>query len=167
MGSTIHRAAVIGSGTMGGAIAALLANIGIPVDLLDIAPRELTPDEKENRYSLTDRVVRNRIVQKGWDAVLKSRPAALQSEERASLVRLGNLEDDWDCLAEADWIIEVIVEQLDIKQTLMARIEETRKPSAIITTNTSGIPIHAIAKAAAMDFASTSSAHISSTLRAI
>ena len=145
MSYQIRRAAVIGSGTMGGAIAAHLANVGIPVDLLDIVPRELTPEEQANGLTLDDLVVRNRIVQKGWDAILKSRPAALYSKEKAALVRLGNLDDHFDWLAEADWIAEAIVENLKIKQGLMERLEAIRKPTAIIATNTSGIPVQDIA----------------------
>src|SRR5262245_57425948 len=119
----IRRVAVIGSGTMGGAIAAHLANNGVPVDLLDIAPHELTPEEQAKGLSLQDPQVRNRIVNKGWAAQLSARPAALVSQDKAGLVRLGNTEDDFDRLCDADWIIEVVVERLDIKQPLMARIE--------------------------------------------
>jgi 3-hydroxyacyl-CoA dehydrogenase len=142
----IRRAAVIGAGTMGGAIAAHLANVGIPVDLLDIIPRELTPEEEAKGLTLDDPVVRNRIVAGGWEAVLNARPAALYTRENADLVRLGNLEDDFDRVAQADWVIEAIVENLKIKQGLMARLEEVRKPTAIIATNTSGIPIRDIAE---------------------
>src|SRR5688572_20538776 len=131
----IRRAAVIGSGTMGGAIAAHLANNGVPVDLLDIVPRDLTPEEQAKGLTLQDAQVRNRIVNKGWDAQLKARPAALVSQEKARLVRLGNLEDDFDRLCEADWVVEVIVERLDIKQQLMERLEKVRRPHTIITTN--------------------------------
>lgn len=148
----IRRAAVIGSGTMGGAIAAHLANNGVPVDLLDIVPRDLTPEEQAKGLTLESPQVRNRIVNKGWDAQLKARPAALVSQEKARLVRLGNLEDDFDRLCEADWIVEVIVERLDIKQQLMERLEKVRRPHAIITTNTSGIPIHDIAEGRSLEF---------------
>ncbi len=145
MAYPIRRAAVIGSGTMGGAIAALLANAGVPVDLLDITPDTLTPDEQARGLSLTDAEVRNRIVQRGWEAVLRSRPPALADPDRASLVRPGNLEDDFDRLREADWILEAVVERLDIKQGLMARLDAVRGPQTIVSTNTSGIPIRAIA----------------------
>lgn len=148
----IRRAAVIGSGTMGGAIAAHLANVGVPVDLLDIAPRELTPDEQAKGLTLQDRAVHDRIVRKGWEAVVKAKPAALVTQDKAALVRLGNLEDDFERLCEADWIIEVIVERLDIKQSLMARIEAVRRPHTIVTTNTSGIPIHDIAEGRSLEF---------------
>lgn len=145
MSYQIRRAAVIGSGTMGGGIAAHLANVGIPVDLLDIAPNALTPEEEAAGLSLEHPKVRNRIVQQGWDRVVGSSPAALMSRERASLVRLGNTADHLDRLKEADYIIEVVIERLDIKRALMAQIDELRKPEAIVATNTSGIPIKDIA----------------------
>ena len=130
----IRRVVVIGSGTMGGGIAAHVANAGIPVTLLDIVPRDLAA-AKGNR---------NAIVQGGWTRVLKSKPAALMRKGNADFVTLGNLEDDFDAVAKADWIVEVIVERLDIKQQLMTRIDEVRREDAIVTTNTSGIPIAAI-----------------------
>ncbi len=145
MAYEIRRAAVIGAGTMGGGIAAHLANVGIPVDLLDIAPRELTPEEEARGLTLESPEVRNRIVSAGWKRVLEARPAALYSEDKASLVRLGNLEDNFDWLAEADYIVEVIIENLKIKRDLMARLDKVRKPGAIVATNTSGLPIHEIA----------------------
>ena len=149
---TIRRAAVIGSGTMGGAIAAHLANVGIPVDLLDIAPRELTPEEEARGLTLEDAEVRNRIVRSGWEATLKARPAALYDARNAERVRLGNLEDDFERLAEADWIIEAIVERLPVKQDLMMRIEQVRKPDAIVSTNTSGLSVAAIAEKCGDEF---------------
>jgi 3-hydroxyacyl-CoA dehydrogenase len=141
----IRRAAVIGAGTMGSALAAHLANVGIPVDLFDIVPRELTPEEQAKGLTLQDPVVRNRIVRESWERTLKARPAALYSQAVVPLVRLCNLEDDFDRLAEADWICEAIVERLDIKQDLMARLEKVRKSTAIIATNTSGLLIREIA----------------------
>ena len=132
----IHNAVVIGAGTMGAALAAHLANAGVPVTLLDIVPRDAPAGNK---------AARDKIVTEGWDRCLKARPANLMSSDLASLVKLGNLEDDFDACARADWIIEAIVEQIDIKQRLMARIDAVRKPDAIVTTNTSGIPIKAIA----------------------
>ncbi len=148
----VRRAAVIGSGTMGGGIAALLANVGVPVDLLDIAPNELTPDEQAKGLALTDPAVRNRIVRKGWESVVKAKPAALASQDNAALVRLGNLEDNLDWLKDADWIVEVVVEQLPIKQALMKRLEAVRQPGAIVATNTSGLPIHQVCEGLGEDF---------------
>jgi 3-hydroxyacyl-CoA dehydrogenase len=133
----IHKAVVIGSGTMGAAIAAHLANAGVPVTLLDLVSKEAPPDDKE---------ARNKIVKEGWERCLKAKPANLMSADLMTFVKLGNLEDDFGYVAEADWICEAIVENLKIKQQLMARIDEVRKPMGIVTTNTSGIPVAAIAE---------------------
>lgn len=152
MRKTINRVAVIGAGTMGAAIAAHVANAGIDVYLLDITPTELTPDEETKGLTLEHPAVRNRIVNQGWERCLKARPANLFTQEVARRVSLGNLEDNPDWLSEADWIVEAIVERLDIKQRLMARIDELRKPGSIISTNTSGIPIQAIAEGRSDDF---------------
>ena len=148
----IRRAVVIGSGTMGGGLAAHLANVGIPVTLLDIVPGELTPQEKAGGLSLDHSQVRNRIVNAGIQRIIKGRPAALYSQEAAHLISTGNLEDDFDVVAEADWILEVIVEHLDTKRALMERIEATRKPGSIVTSNTSGLPIKDIAEGRSDDF---------------
>lgn len=137
----IHKAVVIGSGTMGAAIAAHLANAGVPVTLLDIVPEGAT--EKAARY---------KIVNEGWDRCLKAKPANLMSAELKTFVKLGNLEDDFSVIAEADWVCEAIVENLKIKQALMARIDEIRKPNAIVSTNTSGIPVYAIAEGRSKEF---------------
>ncbi|RLC75868.1 MAG: 3-hydroxyacyl-CoA dehydrogenase/enoyl-CoA hydratase family protein [Chloroflexi bacterium] len=148
----INRVAVIGAGTMGAAIAAHLANAGIPAYLLDIVPRELTAKEEKKGLKLDDPAVRNRIVNEGWQRCVKARPANLFAKDIAERVTLGNLEDNFDWLGEVDWIIEVIVERLDIKQQLMARLEEIRKPNCIVTTNTSGIPIKDIAAGRSDEF---------------
>lgn len=134
----INKAVVIGSGTMGAAIAAHLANIGVPVTLLDIVVKD-SPDK-------------NKIVKEGWERCIKAKPANLMADELKSLVTLGNLEDDFNAVAEADWVLEAIVENLKIKQDLMARIDAVRKPTAIISTNTSGIPVHAIADGRSKEF---------------
>ncbi len=139
----IHKAVVIGAGTMGASIAAHLANVGVPVTLLDIVPKDAPADDK---------VARNKIVNAGWDACLKAKPANLMSPELKTFVKLGNLEDDFGVIAEADWICEAIVENLKIKQDLMARIDEIRKPTAIISTNTSGIPVASIAEGLSKEF---------------
>ena len=125
---------------MGAAIAAHLANIGIPVVLLDIPTPNLIGDEKD------DPAARNRLVNGLYERMVKARPANLANAERAGLITVGNTEDDFDLVADADWVIEVIIERLDLKQALMARLEETCKPGTIVTTNTSGIPIHQIAE---------------------
>ncbi|SMC92951.1 3-hydroxyacyl-CoA dehydrogenase [Desulfocicer vacuolatum DSM 3385] len=146
MTKKIRQAAVIGSGIMGGGIAALLASSGVKVLLLDIVPFDLTDDEKK------DPTQRNRIVKAGLDAVVKSRPALLMSPGDAARIEIGNLEDDFDKLATCDWICEVVVENLKIKQQLFARIETIRKPDAIITTNTSGIPLKEISRELGPEF---------------
>ncbi|MGZ9235991.1 MAG: 3-hydroxyacyl-CoA dehydrogenase NAD-binding domain-containing protein, partial [Anaerolineales bacterium] len=120
----IHKAVVIGSGTMGAAIAAHLANTGVPVTLLDILPQDAPAGDKDSR---------NKIVNEGWDRCLKAKPANLMSDDLKTFVRLGNLEDDFGAVAEADWVCEAIVENLKIKQGLMARIDEVRKPTGIVT----------------------------------
>ena len=149
---SINKAVVIGSGTMGAAIAAHLANTGIKVALLDIVPSELTNAEKEQGLSLKDGAVRNRIVNQGFQAALKSKPASFYSKAPANLVRLGNLEDDFELIAEADWVIEVIIENLKIKQDLMKRIDQIRPEYTIISTNTSGIPVTSIAAGRSQGF---------------
>ena len=131
----IRKAAVIGSGIMGGGIAALLAGSGVKVLLLDIVPFDLTDEEKQ------DPIARNRIVKTGLDAALASAPSLFFTKKDAGLISIGNLEDDFDRLAECDWIIEVVVENLGIKRDLFKRIESIKKADAIVTTNTSGIPL--------------------------
>ncbi len=142
----IHRAVVIGSGTMGAAIAAHLANAGVPVTLLDIVPNKLTADEEKKGLTLTDPAVRDRIVREGLDRAIKSRPASFFTPDHAVLVSIGNLEDDLAVVANADWVIEVVVENLEIKRRLMERIEVLRSPHTIVSTNTSGIPVGSIAE---------------------
>jgi len=141
-----HRCVVLGAGTMGAAIAAHLANAGIPVTLLDIVPNKLLPEEEQKGLTLQDKVVRNRIVQQGLDRAIKSRPASFFTSETPALVSIGNLEDDLDVIKGADWVIEVIIENLKIKRDLMTRIDAIRTPNTIITTNTSGIPVGSIAE---------------------
>lgn len=140
----VKKAVVIGSGTMGAAIAAHLANIRIPVTLLDIVPSELTAKEEKKGLTLEDKQVRNRIVQGGLDRVLKSKPASFFTPAHAALVSIGNLEDDFAAIADADWVIEAIIENLEIKQTLMERIDKVRGKQTIVSTNTSGIPVASI-----------------------
>ncbi|HVF26530.1 MAG TPA: 3-hydroxyacyl-CoA dehydrogenase family protein, partial [Anaerolineales bacterium] len=141
MNYKIYKAVVIGSGTMGAAIAAHLANAGIPVTLLDIVAE-----------GTTDKATRNKIVNEGWDRCLKARPANLMSAELKTLIKLGNLEDDFGAVTEADWIVEAIVENLRIKRGLMARIDGVRKSTAIVSTNTSGIPVRDIAEGRSEEF---------------
>ena len=141
MAHLINRVVVVGSGTMGGALAAHFANAGIAVHLLDIVPNKLTPDEEKKGLTLQHPAVRNRIINAGMDALKKARPAALFTPQTIERITPGNLEDDFACVRDADWVLEVIVENLAIKRQLMERIDAIRKPDSIITTNTSGIPI--------------------------
>ncbi len=138
MGYQIKKAAVIGSGTMGGGIAALLAGVGIETLLLDIPPPDSAPADGPR--------ARNAVVAGNLKALRKMRPAQLYSSVDLANIQIGNIEDDLQRVGDADWVIEVIVEQLDIKRALMARLVEHVKPDAIVTTNTSGIPISSIAE---------------------
>ncbi len=142
--ATIRKAAVIGSGTMGSGIAALLAGVGVPVVLLDLVSPDSQPGDPPER--------RNALVLGNLDAMKKNRPALLFHHADADLITPGNLDDDLECLRDADWIIEVIVERLDVKQQLMARLEDVCKPGAIVSTNTSGLSINAIAEGRSDDF---------------
>jgi 3-hydroxyacyl-CoA dehydrogenase len=145
MKNKIFQAVVIGSGTMGAAVAAHLANGGVKVTLLDIVPTKLVPEEEQKGLTLQDRAVRNRIVQQGLDRAIKSRPASFFTPETPALISVGNLEDDLEVIKSADWVIEAIIENLKIKRDLMTRIDAIRPASTIISTNTSGIPITSIA----------------------
>lgn len=142
----INKVAIVGAGTMGGGIAAHLANIGIKSVLLDILTPGLSDAERNDPYS------RNRLVQGLFDQMVKARPANLARKDRAALISIGNSEDDFELIADCDWIIEVIIERLEPKQELMARIEAVRKPGSIVSSNTSGIPIKDIADGRSHDF---------------
>lgn len=148
----IEKAAVLGAGTMGAQIAAHLANAGIPVLLLDIAPRELLPEEQARSLSLQSKEVRDRIARAGLEAAKRARPAAFFTGETTALVRVGNFDDDLSKLRDCDFIIEAVVENLDIKRRLYERVEEHRRPGSIVGSNTSGIPIHHLAEERSEDF---------------
>jgi 3-hydroxyacyl-CoA dehydrogenase len=150
--TNINRAVVIGAGTMGAAIAAHLANARVPVTLLDIVPKELTDAEKKQGLTLKDEAVRDRIAREGLERAKKSRPASFVSEAHQAMVSIGNLEDDLEMVAQADWVLEAIVENLDIKRDLMARLDELRGEDTIISTNTSGIPVARIAEGRSAGF---------------
>jgi 3-hydroxyacyl-CoA dehydrogenase len=152
MSYAINRVVVIGSGTMGGGIAAQVANSGLPVYLIDIAPDELTPEEEKRGLKLDHSKVRNRIVTAALDRLKKAKPAAFFTPQAAELVTIGNLEDNFAWVGEGDWIVEAIVENLAAKRELIARIDQVRKPNSIVSSNTSGLPIGAIAAAASADF---------------
>lgn len=149
---TIERVAVLGSGVMGSRIACHFANIGVEVLLLDIAPRELNEKEKAKGLSLDHSSVRNRIVNDSLQFALKSNPSPIYSKSFARRIQTGNFDDDMSKISEVDWIIEVVVERLDIKQKVFENVEKHRKPGTLITTNTSGIPIAAMNEGRSEDF---------------
>ena len=146
----INKAAVIGSGIMGSGIAAHLAGIGLEVLLLDIAPKELLPEEAG--LSLTDSRVKNRIVNVALKKSLNSKPSPIYHADFARRIQTGNLEDDLAKIADVDWIIEVVVERLDIKKQVFESIEKYRKPGTLVSSNTSGIPIHLMSEGRSEDF---------------
>src|SRR5689334_17364406 len=134
----IQKAVVLGAGTMGARIAAHFANAGLPCVLLDIVPPDLKPDAPASE--------RNRFARNGLEAAKKAKPAAFFSAALADKISIGNFEDDLARCAEADWIIEVVAENLEIKRKLLSRVAQFRKAGAIVTTNTSGLPVHLIAE---------------------
>lgn len=148
----INKVAVIGSGIMGSGIACHFANIGVEVLLLDIVPRELTDAEKKKGLTLEDKQVRNRIVNEDLQKAIKSNPAPLYHKDFAKRISTGNLEDDISKVKTADWIIEVVVERLDIKKQVFENLAKHRKEGTLITTNTSGIPIHLMSEGHSDDF---------------
>jgi 3-hydroxyacyl-CoA dehydrogenase len=152
MKRSINKIAVIGSGIMGSGIACHFANIGVEVLLLDIVPRELTDKEKAKGLTLADKVVRNRMVNDHLKASLKSKPSPIYSQKFANRISTGNLEDDLHKIKDVDWIIEVVVERLDIKQKVFEQVEKHRKPGTLITSNTSGIPIQFMNEGRSEDF---------------
>lgn len=142
----IRKVAVIGSGVMGGGIAALLASAGIPTLLLDIVPQDLSDEET------SDPKARNRIVKDGFDKMMKARPAAIMHPKEAALISLGNMEDDFQRIADCDWIVEVVVENLSIKRDLFERIDGVRRKGSIVSSNTSGIPLQSMSEGRSVDF---------------
>jgi 3-hydroxyacyl-CoA dehydrogenase len=152
MKRSIRKIAILGSGVMGSAIACHFANVGCEVLLLDIAPKELTEEEKAKGLTLESKVVRNRIVQSSFDRSIKSNPAPLMSKKFTSRISLGNFEDDMPKIKNVDWILEVVVENLDIKKKVYEQVEKYRTPGTLTTSNTSGIPIHLMAEGRSEDF---------------
>jgi 3-hydroxyacyl-CoA dehydrogenase len=152
MNRSIKKVAILGSGIMGSRIACHFANIGVQALLLDIVPKE--PNEGEQAKGLTteDRVVRNRIVNDAFQSTLKAKPAALYHKSFASRITLGNFEDDMQDIAGCDWVMEVVVENLDIKKIVFDQVEKYRTPGTLITSNTSGIPIHLMLEGRSDDF---------------
>lgn len=152
MKRSIRKVAVLGSGVMGSAIACHFANIGCQVLLLDIAPKELTDEEKAKGLSLESKIVKNRIVQGSFDRSIKSNPGPIYSKKFISRVTLGNFTDDMPRIKDYDWTIEVVVENLEIKKKVYEEVEKYRRPGTLITSNTSGIPIHLMAEGRSEDF---------------
>lgn len=148
----IRKAAVLGSGVMGSQIAMHFANIGIEVLLLDIVPFELTEDEKAKGLTMDNKLVRNRIVNNAFQQALKLSPNPLCNKKFANRIKLGNFEDDMKLIADVDWIIEAVVERLDIKQQVFEKVEKYRKPGTFITSNTSGIPMEMLIQGRSEDF---------------
>ena len=148
----IKKVAIVGSGIMGSGIACHFANIGVEVLLLDIVPRELNDKEKAKGLTLEDKVVRNRLVNDALTASLKSKPSPIYSKKFADRITTGNLEDDIAKVADVDWIMEVVVERLDIKKIVFEKLEKYRTPGTLITSNTSGIPIKFMNEGRSEDF---------------
>ncbi len=148
----IKKIAIVGSGIMGSGIACHFANIGVDVLLLDIVPRELNDKEKAIGLSLDDKIVRNRLVNDALTASIKSKPAPLYHTSFKNRITTGNLEDDIAKVADVDWIMEVVVERLDIKQQVFEKLEKYRTPGTLITSNTSGIPIKFMSEGRSEDF---------------
>ncbi|TYA92292.1 3-hydroxyacyl-CoA dehydrogenase/enoyl-CoA hydratase family protein [Seonamhaeicola marinus] len=149
---TIKKVAVIGSGIMGSGIACHFANIGVEVLLLDIVPRALNDAEKSKGLTLDDKLVRNRLVNDALKKALKSKPSPIYHQKFASRITTGNLEDDISKVKDVDWIIEVVVERLDIKKQVFENLEKHRTPGTLITSNTSGIPIKFMSEGRSDDF---------------
>ncbi|GAB4465039.1 MAG: 3-hydroxyacyl-CoA dehydrogenase/enoyl-CoA hydratase family protein [Thermoflexibacter sp.] len=149
---SIKKVAVLGSGIMGSRIACHFANIGVEVLLLDIVPFELSEAEKAKGLTLEHPAVRNRIVNEAFANTLKASPSAVFTQSVASLVKLGNFTDDMKKIADCDWVLEAVVERLDIKKKVFEDVEKYRKKGTLITSNTSGIPMHLMIEGRSEDF---------------
>lgn len=143
----IRKVAVLGSGVMGSGIACHLANVGFEVVMLDIVPFDLSEADKNKPAA------RNKIVNGALKASIKSKPAPLYKNDFASRITTGNFEDNFDLISDCDWIIEVVIERLDIKKQIFEKVESLRKPGSLITSNTSGIPINQLVEGRSEDFA--------------
>lgn len=148
----INKAAVLGSGVMGSGIAALLAGVGVEVRLLDIVPKELDENEKKKGLTKESLQFRNRFAQAGLDRIKNPKAGILFHKDQARLISIGNMSDNLDMLSDCDWIIEVVVENLAVKKQVMADVAKYRKPGSIVSTNTSGVSITAIAEDLPQDF---------------
>jgi len=146
MSFRIKKVVVLGSGVMGSGIACHLANVGMEVLMLDILPRDLDPKKANLPQE------RNKIANAALQAAIKSKPAPLYSKSYVNRIKTGNFEDDFKAIADADWIIEVVIERLDIKQHIFAQVDEYRKAGSLVSSNTSSIPIHLLAEGRSADF---------------
>ena len=152
MKRTIKKVAVLGAGIMGSRIALHFANIGVEVLLLDMVPKEPTEEEKAKGLDLNSPQVRNRVVNSMYQAAVKASPSPIYSQKSLERVKLGNFDDDMPKIKDVDWIIEVVVEKLEIKKIIYDKVEQHRKEGTFITSNTSGIPIHLMAEGRSEDF---------------
>ncbi|GAA4209035.1 3-hydroxyacyl-CoA dehydrogenase/enoyl-CoA hydratase family protein [Pedobacter jeongneungensis] len=152
MKRSINKVSVLGSGIMGSRIACHFANIGIEVLLLDIAPKELLPEEQAKGLALDNPTVKNRIVNTALQTAVKTNPSPVYTKKVLNKIKTGNFDDDMSKIAGYDWVIEVVVENLDIKKKVFEQVEQFRKPGTLITSNTSGIPIHLMAEGRSDDF---------------
>lgn len=152
MKKSIKKVAVLGSGIMGSRIACHFANVGVSVILLDIVPKEPTTDESGKGLTIESQLVRNRIVNDSLANAVKSNPSPLYKKSFASRISTGNFQDNMALISTCDWVIEVVVENLDIKKKVYDEVEKHRKPGTLITSNTSGIPIHLMAEGRSDDF---------------
>ncbi|MBB6326490.1 3-hydroxyacyl-CoA dehydrogenase [Algoriphagus iocasae] len=152
MKRAIKNVAILGSGVMGSRIACHFANIGVQVLLLDIVPFELTEEEQKKGLTKEHPAVRNRIVTTALQSTLKANPSPIYDKEFASRITTGNFDDDLPKIKDYDWVMEVVVERLDIKQSLFEKVEKYRKPGTLITSNTSGIPMHMMCEGRSEDF---------------
>ncbi|HYJ38302.1 MAG TPA: 3-hydroxyacyl-CoA dehydrogenase NAD-binding domain-containing protein, partial [Chitinophagaceae bacterium] len=144
MKRTIRKVAVLGSGVMGSRIACHFAGVGVQVILLDIVPKEAADS--------TNKAARNKLVNDALQAAIKSNPSPIYHKDVLKKITTGNFDDDLKEIANCDWVIEVVVERLDIKQKIFEQVEKFRKPGSLITSNTSGIPIHQMAEGRSEDF---------------
>ena len=148
----IKKVAILGSGVMGSGIACHFANIGAEVLLIDIIPRELNEKEKAKGLTLEDAAVRNRIVNDSLTASLKSKPSPIYRQSFAKRITTGNFDDDLQKIKDYDWVIEVVIERLDIKQQVFEKVDKFRKSGSLVTTNTSGISVEAMIEGRSEDF---------------
>ena len=155
MNRHIRKVAIIGSGVMGSRIACHFANIGCEVELLDIVPSELNGPEKKKEVSIDSDQFKNRIVNEALTSSLNSNPSPIYRKSFASRIRTGNLTDDLARIKDCDWIIEVVIERLDIKQQVFENIEKHRTPGTLIT-RVPGIPINLMLEGRSNDFKSIS-----------